>query len=75
MYLRTTSVSIDDALRRYESERMGRVHAVVEGSRQKGDAATDAESDANKRYYEELRKGSRDFVESVEQLTSTGPLR
>ena len=74
-YLRTTSVSIVDALERYQRERMERVHAIVRGAREKGEAATMAGTDANERYYEELRNGSRDFVEAVEHFTRTGPLR
>jgi hypothetical protein len=33
------------------------------------------DADANERYYEELRRGSRDFVEAVEQATLKGPMR
>jgi FAD-dependent urate hydroxylase len=74
-YLQTTSVSVEDALRRYEAERKARTSAIVAGARAKGEAAVGVDLDANERYYEELRRGSRDFVEAVEQATFVGPLR
>jgi FAD-dependent urate hydroxylase len=74
-FLQTTSISVEDALERYQRERGGRVWEVVRGSREKGEAAVAADLDANERYYQELRQGSRDFVDAVERITITGPLR
>ncbi len=73
--LPTKGLSVQSALVAYERERRERVHAVVRGSRDKGEAATVAGSDANERYYAELRGGSRDFVETVERITLSGPLK
>ena len=65
---------MNGALIRYEAERMARVHVIVAGARAKGEAATIDGSDQNERYYPALRKGGRDFVDTVEHLTLTGPL-
>ena len=73
-YLDDAGADVTSALAGYEAERMTRVHAIVEGARAKGEAATFEGSDANERYYQALREGGRDFVDSVEQLTLTGPL-
>jgi FAD-dependent urate hydroxylase len=74
-FLQTTSIGVPDALGRYQRERSDRVWEVVRGSREKGEAAVAADVDANERYYQELRHGSRDFVDAVERITVTGPLR
>ena len=73
-YLAQSGDDVEQALQSYEVERMARVHAIVEGARAKGEAATMDGSDENEQYYQALREGGRDFVETVEQLTLTGPL-
>jgi FAD-dependent urate hydroxylase len=74
-FLQTTSVSVEDALCRYERERRDRTSRIVEGARAKGEAAMGLDVDGNERYYAELRAGGRDFVETVERITLDGPLR
>jgi FAD-dependent urate hydroxylase len=74
-FLVTTSVGVEDALGRYERERRARTSRIVQGAREKGEAAMGIDTDANERYYAELRAGGRDFVEAVERITIEGPLR
>jgi FAD-dependent urate hydroxylase len=73
-YLQTTSVSVQDALQRYERERIARVQAVTAGAREMGELATSTDPDSNELYYESIRSGGRQFVEAAEQLSVTGPL-
>jgi FAD-dependent urate hydroxylase len=73
-YLQTTTVSVEDALQRYERERMARVHAVIAGSRAMAEMAVTTDPGSAERYYESIRNGGRQFVESAELLAATGPL-
>ncbi len=73
-YLQTTTIGVEDALQRYERERIARVHAVIAGSREMAEAAVTTDPAKAVHYYEGIRTGGRQFVEVAEMLAATGPL-
>ncbi|HEX5145546.1 MAG TPA: FAD-dependent monooxygenase [Conexibacter sp.] len=74
-FLRTTNRSLDDALARYDAERMRRTQAIVLGARAQTQKIVAHDQGVTKSWHDELRNGSRDFVEAVEKITLAGPLR
>lgn len=74
-FLQTTNRSLDDALARYDAERTKRTQAIVLGAREQTQKIVAHDAGVTKSWHEELRNGSRDFVEKVERITLDGPLR
>ncbi|HEX4804930.1 MAG TPA: FAD-dependent monooxygenase [Conexibacter sp.] len=72
----TTSIGVEDALRRYEQQRRERTAAVVRHARARTDVMFGAEPGAAERWYEALRE-QRDgeFVALQTRVILEGPLR
>jgi hypothetical protein len=54
---------------------MKRTQAIVLGARAQTQKIVGHDAGVTKSWHEELRGGSRDFVEAVERITLAGPLR
>ena len=75
-YLLTTTVSIGDALRRYDSTRRQRVEPVVLASRARADSTVRGTADAAEQRDQMAHHASipESFVEALAMIANTGPL-
>jgi FAD-dependent urate hydroxylase len=65
---------VEVALRRYDVERRPRTAAIVLAARRRTEAMLGGDPLEMQRWYDQLKAGHRDFVETLEALTASGPL-
>jgi FAD-dependent urate hydroxylase len=74
-YLRTTSVSVPDALRRYEAERKVRVTEIVNKARNRAETIHGKDPEVTAKWYQQLSTESPlDVTKAIGKVISGGPL-
>ncbi len=75
-YLLTTNVSIEYALKRYESERMARANAVVEKARKRAEQIHGKDPAVTQQWYHQLAtEKPTDVTDAISKVILAGPLR
>ncbi|MGA9380268.1 MAG: FAD-dependent urate hydroxylase HpxO [Phormidium sp.] len=75
-YLLTTNISVEDALKRYESERKERANAIVLKARKRADQIHGKEPEITQQWYQQLRQESPlDVTNAISKTILGGPLR
>jgi 2-polyprenyl-6-methoxyphenol hydroxylase and related FAD-dependent oxidoreductases len=75
-YLLTTNVSIEYALKRYESERMARANAVVEKARKRAEQIHGKDPAVTQQWYRQLAtEKPTDVTDAISKVILAGPLR
>ena len=75
-YLKTTNVSIEDALKRYEKERVGRAGAIVEKARRRAEQIHGKDPLVTQQWYEQLEKEQpTDVTGAIARVILGGPMR
>jgi FAD-dependent urate hydroxylase len=74
-YLLTCSVSVEDALERYDVERRGRAEPVVAAAWRRSEVMCGVVPGEAERWYGELRSGAEDFIGTLSTVALAGPLR
>jgi FAD-dependent urate hydroxylase len=70
----TTSISVEDALRRYERQRRDRTAAIVRHARGRTDLMLGASPEATEQWYADLRaQRDGDFVTLQTEVIQAGP--
>ncbi len=74
-YLITTNISVEDALKRYETERKERVKQLVLKARKRTDTIYNKEPDLTKQWYEQLKQEDEaDVTNAIAKIILGGPL-
>lgn len=74
-YLVTTNISVEDALKRYESERKERVAQLVLKARKRTDTIYNKEPDLTQKWYEQLKQEEeKDVTNAIAKIILGGPL-
>jgi FAD-dependent urate hydroxylase len=74
-YLKTTNVSIADALKRYEMERTVRANAVVQKARRRAEQIHGADPQATQAWYDQLSEEKpTDVTDAIAKVILAGPL-
>ncbi len=75
-YLVTTNISVEDALKRYETERKERVKKLVLKARKRTDTIYNKEPDLTQQWYEQLKQEKpQDVTNAIAKIILGGPLR
>jgi FAD-dependent urate hydroxylase len=75
-YLMTTNISVEDALKRYEQERVGRAGAIVEKARRRAEQIHGKDPIATRQWYEQLvREKPTDVTGAIAKVILGGPMR
>lgn len=75
-YLLTTNISVEDALRRYETERKGRTTALVLKARERTDEVYGKDPQVTQQMYDSLRnRDEAPVLNSMAKIFLGGPLR
>ena len=73
-YLITTNISVEDALKRYETERKERVKQLVLKARKRTDTIYNKEPDLTKQWYEQLKQEDEaDVTNAIAKIILGGP--
>jgi FAD-dependent urate hydroxylase len=74
-YLVTTNTSVEDALKRYETERKERVAQLVLKARKRTDTIYNKEPDLTQQWYEQLKQEEeKDVTNAIAKIILGGPL-
>ncbi|MGL5075754.1 MAG: FAD-dependent urate hydroxylase HpxO, partial [Waterburya sp.] len=74
-YLITTNISVEDALKRYETERKERVAQIVLKARKRTDTIYNKEPDLTQQWYEQLKQeAEKDVTDAIAKIILGGPL-
>jgi FAD-dependent urate hydroxylase len=74
-YLVTTNISVEDALKRYETERKARVAQLVLKARKRTDTIYNKEPDLTQQWYEQLKQeAEKDVTDAIAKIILGGPL-
>ncbi|MGF1542572.1 MAG: FAD-dependent urate hydroxylase HpxO [Pleurocapsa sp.] len=74
-YLVTTNISVEDALKRYETERKERVAQLVLKARKRTDTIYNKEPDLTQEWYEQLKQEEeKDVTDAIAKIILGGPL-
>ncbi|GAB4370691.1 MAG: FAD-dependent urate hydroxylase HpxO [Elainellaceae cyanobacterium] len=74
-YLKTTNISIEDALKRYEAERKTRANAVVEKARKRAEQIHGKDPDITQQWYSQLAtEKPSDVTDAIAKVILAGPL-
>lgn len=74
-YLITTNISVEDALKRYETERKERVAQLVLKARKRTDTIYNKEPDLTQQWYEQLKQeAEKDVTDAIAKIILGGPL-
>jgi FAD-dependent urate hydroxylase len=74
-YLVTTNISVEDALKRYETERKERVAQLVLKARKRTDTIYNKEPDLTQQWYEQLKQEEeKDVTNAIAKIILGGPL-
>ena len=74
-YLRTTTLSVDDALLRYETARLDRVTSITHLARKRADVTHGKDPIATQKWYEELqREDGESIISAITKSILGGPL-
>jgi FAD-dependent urate hydroxylase len=74
-YLVTTNISVEDALKRYETERKARVAQLVLKARKRTDTIYNKEPDLTQQWYEQLKQEEeKDVTDAIAKIILGGPL-
>jgi FAD-dependent urate hydroxylase len=74
-YLKTTNVSVEDALKRYEQERKERTTAVVKKARSRAEQIHGKDPDVTQQWYEQLqREKPSEVTEAIAKVILAGPM-
>lgn len=74
-YLVTTNLSVEDALKRYETERKERVAQLVLKARKRTDTIYNKEPDLTQQWYEQLKQETeKDVTDAIAKIILGGPL-
>ncbi len=74
-YLVTTNLSVEDALKRYETERKERVSQLVLKARKRTDTIYNKEPDLTQQWYEQLKQEEeKDVTNAIAKIILGGPL-
>jgi FAD-dependent urate hydroxylase len=75
-YLMTTNISVEDALKRYEQERVGRAGAIVEKARRRAEQIHGKDPVVTRQWYEQLvREKPADVTGAIAKVILGGPMR
>jgi FAD-dependent urate hydroxylase len=70
-----SNATIEEALNRYDVERRQRTAPIVIAARHRTETILGSDREKTEHWYERLRSGHHDFVETLTQLTLEGPVR
>lgn len=74
-YLVTTNLSVEDALKRYETERKERVAQLVLTARKRTDTIYNKEPDLTQQWYKQLKQETeKDVTDAIAKIILGGPL-
>jgi len=74
-YLMTTNLGVEDALRRYEAERLERVSGIVLKARKRADQIHGKDPELTQQWYQQLREESPEAVTgAIAKTILGGPL-
>lgn len=74
-YLKTTNISVVDALRRYEHDRKERTSAVVRKARQRAEMIHGKDPEVTAKWYQQLAEETpSDVTDAIAKVISAGPL-
>lgn len=74
-YLKTTNISIEDALKRYEAERKARANAVVEKARKRSEQIHGKDPAVTQQWYHQLStEKPTDVTDAITKVILAGPL-
>lgn len=74
-YLQTTNISVEDALKRYETARKDRVADVVTRARKRSNMTHGIEPEKTQQWYEELKyEDGTNIMEAISKTILAGPL-
>ncbi|MGL5941140.1 MAG: FAD-dependent urate hydroxylase HpxO [Waterburya sp.] len=74
-YLITTNIGVEDALKRYETERKERVAQLVLKARKRTDTIYNKEPDLTQQWYEQLKQETeKDVTDAIAKIILDGPL-
>jgi FAD-dependent urate hydroxylase len=75
-YLQTTNLSVEDALKRYESERKKRTSAIVLKARDRAEVIHGHEPERTQQWYQQLaQENPTDVTDAIAKIILGGPLR
>lgn len=73
--LQTTNISVEDALKRYESARKERVAGIILGARKRSNMTHGKEPEKTQQWYEELKhEDGTDIINAISKTILAGPL-
>ncbi len=74
-YLQTTNISVEDALKRYESARIDRVADIVTRARKRAEMTHGKDPEVTRRWYEELQfEDGSNIISGISKTILAGPL-
>jgi FAD-dependent urate hydroxylase len=74
-YLTTTNISVEDALQRYEAERVSRANAVVAKARKRAERIHGKDPDTTQKWYQQLaQEDPLDVTTAIASTILAGPL-
>jgi len=74
-YLSSTTIGVEDALRRYESERLGRTADIVLRARKRSHMTHGKDPEKTQQWYEQLkREDGSDIINAISNTILAGPL-
>ena len=75
-FLLTTNISVEDALKRYESARQDRAKSIVEKARDRAEVIHGKDPEMTAQWYDQLRRESpTDVTGAIAKTILTGPMR
>lgn len=75
-YLLTTNLGVEDALKRYEAERVERTGSIVLKARKRADQIHGKDPEVTQHWYEQLQTESpQDVITAIAKTILGGPLR
>lgn len=74
-YLTTTNISVEDALKRYERDRLGRANPIVEKARQRAETIHGKDPELTQQWYRQLaEEDPREVTSAIAKVILAGPL-
>jgi FAD-dependent urate hydroxylase len=74
-YLKTTNISVDYALQRYERDRKERTTAVVQKARQRAEMIHGKDPALTQKWYQQLAEESpKDVTDAISKVILAGPM-
>lgn len=74
-YLKTTTLSVEDALKRYESARLDRVADIITRARKRSDITHGKDPDKTQEWYNALKQeDGHDIMQAISKTILSGPL-